>query len=139
MGYKPNEAFDDAITRLKITTSHRELLYNLPVLLLGVNEEGVIKYINRLWEIKLGYTPNEMLGKNFMDFVIENDEEDTQKEFEDVNANEEYDELFINRYRCKDGSIVEIEWASMSIYSTLLTWGAGTIRKRIPKEEVYNG
>lgn len=139
MEYTAEDGFLDAFTSLNITTSHKELLWRMPVLLLGVDRKGIIKYVNHLWSKKLGYAPNEILGNNFMDFVIENDEEDTQKEFEDVNANEGYDELFINRYRCKDGGIVEIEWASMSIYSTLLTWGAGTIRKRIPKEEVYNG
>ena len=127
--YTPSTGFYDSLTRFNITTSYQDLMWLLPSLLLGVDKKGTIKYVNRLWSVKLGYQPTEMLGKNFIEFVVEGNK--TQEEFENVKESHEYDNLFINQYRCKDGSIVEIEWSSFYIPSTLLTWGLGAIRTKI--------
>lgn len=138
MTYTPITAFADVFTRLNVTTSHQELLWFLPVLYLGVSKDGTIKYVNHKWLEDLGYTPEEMHDKNFMDFVV-SDVSATDNEFKEVQSNKGYDSLFINHYRCKNGDVVEIEWSSRYIHSTLMSWGVGTVRKRIPKEEGNNG
>jgi len=73
--------------------------------------EGHFKRLNRSWEETLGYTLEELTGKQFLDFVHPDDIPATLAALSDLDANKQILN-FINRYRCKDGSYRWIEWRS---------------------------
>ena len=71
--------------------------------------EGIFIYANSAWEKKLGYLPNEIIGKNFAEFLHPGDI---------IKSNETYRHrdppdkgFFRNRYRHKDGSYVTLMWS----------------------------
>ena len=73
--------------------------------------DGHFKRLNRSWEETLGYTLDELTGKQFLEFVHPDDIPATLASMSDLDANKQILN-FINRYRCKDGSYRWIEWRS---------------------------
>lgn len=72
---------------------------------------GFFRRLNPQWEITLGYSLQELEGKQFMDFVHPDDQASTMEAVTRLVAQEEVLN-FQNRYRCKDGSYRWIEWRS---------------------------
>ena len=67
--------------------------------------------VNKKFEEVLGYSEEELVGKDFLSFIHEDDIKDTLAALKDL-ANNKKVSGFINRYRCKDGSYKYIEWQS---------------------------
>jgi PAS domain S-box-containing protein len=76
------------------------------------NYEGWFTEVNPAFTRTLGYTPEELLARPFMDFVHPDDLEPTLAAL--VQQTEEGRDVFSfrNRYRAKDGSYRWLEWAS---------------------------
>lgn len=65
--------------------------------------------VNKKFEEVLGYSTEELVGKNYLSFVHEDDIEATLEAIKDLTNNKKVFG-FVNRYRCKDGSYKYIEW-----------------------------
>lgn len=74
-----------------------------------INDNGRFLNVSRASERILGYPPEDMINKSFVDFIVSDDVEKTVKESLKIvggaNANK-----FENRYIKKDGGIVLLEW-----------------------------
>lgn len=75
--------------------------------------KGKFKRLNPAWANKLGYTPQELEGKNLLDLVHPDDQKLTANELQKLseNGNSFY---FENRYRCKDGQYRWLAWTAQS-------------------------
>ncbi len=78
-------------------------------LLFIADKDGHFRRLNREWELALGYSPAELEGKQFLDFVHPDDTEAS------LNAMSELSQgkivlQFTNRYRHRSGSYRWIEW-----------------------------
>jgi len=62
----------------------RSLSENTPDIVYTLNKEGLFSYVNPAWEKILGYSPSEVLGKRFSDFMKEEDSEKFEHLFEEV-------------------------------------------------------
>ncbi len=71
--------------------------------------DGYFKYVNPIWEKTMGYTEEELLTKPILDFIHKEDVVSTEKEVSFLSKGEA-SVNFNNRYICKDGSILYIEW-----------------------------
>lgn len=92
------------------------------------DQEGHFIRLNRSWEESLGYSLDELTGKQFLEFVHPDDIPATLAAMSELT--EEKQVLnFINRYRCKDGSYRWIEWRSTP-YANLIYAAARDITKR---------
>lgn len=80
-------------------------------LFLVVDPKGKIIFSNRSWERTLGFHPNELLGREFFDFVHPGDREITDVAFAKLHQSSKLED-FINRYVCKNGSTIYLEWRS---------------------------
>ena len=73
---------------------YRDLVENLNDVICSLDENGVITYISPVVESYYGYTVDEIIGKNFIDFIYEEDRrriiEGFQRSLEDVNRAAEY-------------------------------------------------
>ena len=73
--------------------------------------DGYFLRLNPSWETTLGYKPENMEGKKFLDFVHPDDIDPTIKTLEYL-ANENQINSFVNRYRHINGTYKYIEWRS---------------------------
>ncbi len=81
-------------------------------LFLVTDEKGNILKFSPAWERLLGYTPGEITGKQFMDFVHPDDRERTLETLGMV-FNVGGVEGFTNKYISKSGKTVHLEWRAL--------------------------
>jgi len=90
-----------------------ELFWELSGDLLCVaGDDGFFKHLNPAWESTLGWTTKELLAEPLASFIHPDDVEAT---FQEVarQLGGESTEAFENRYRCKDGSYLWLEWKAI--------------------------
>jgi len=97
--------------------------------------DGYFKELNPAWEKTLGYTRTELLATPFIEFVHVDDRPATLAEAERIShVNGLF--AFENRYRCKDGSYLSLEWSITSVVEDQLIYGvARDVTGRKPAEE----
>jgi PAS domain S-box-containing protein len=77
--------------------------------------DGYFKQLNPAWESTLGYAPDELLSKPFIEFVHPEDRDLTQAEAAKLTTPDAETINFKNRYRTKDGSYRWLEWNARSV------------------------
>jgi PAS domain S-box-containing protein len=101
-----------AETALREKTEELDHFFNIALDLLCIADtDGYFRHLNRQWEQTLGYTIEELEGRQFLEFVHP---DDLQGTFEAIATLSDQRPVigFTNRYRCKDGSYRWIEWRS---------------------------
>jgi len=86
--------------------------------------DGYVKRINPAAEKILGYSPGEMVGQLFIEFVHPDDRETTLKEAESIAAGNNT-VGFENRWRCRNGSYKWIAWTGTRFCEEELLYGVG--------------
>ena len=86
--------------------------------------DGYVKRINPAAEKILGYSPGEMVGQLFLEFVHPDDRETTLKEAESIAAGNNT-VGFENRWRCRNGSYKWIAWTATRFWEEELIYGVG--------------
>jgi|GEM_PF-350019 len=119
MGFKLiAQVFANALIRkrtekaLRQKTEELDQFFNLsPDLLRIANTDGYPLLLNPVWERVLGYSREELMGKQIFDFVHPEDLNKTREAFSTM-ASRQSVIRFENRYRCKDGTYRWLEWTS---------------------------
>ena len=93
-------------------------------LLCVISFDGYVKRINPAGEKILGYSPGEMVGQLFIEFVHPDDRETTLKEAESLAAGNNT-VGFENRWRCRNGSYKWIAWTGTRFWEEELMYGVG--------------
>ena len=105
-------------------------------LLVIADTRGYFRKVNPMWEKVLGYSPDEMVAKPYVDFVHPDDLERTLKISKSLGDGADIGE-FENRYIAKDGSIVWLLWTSRTSIETHLIYAVAhdiTNRKKTESE-----
>lgn len=97
--------------------------------------DGVFLKVNSEFNHLLGYTPEELEGKSFLNFVHHDDVTASKKAMDDV-SNGNTDFKFINRLRAKDGSYKYIEWKSHPLGEFVYSSGRDVTIDFLTKEEL---
>ncbi len=101
-----------------------------------VNENGEFVRVSKASEMILGYTPAELLGKKYIDFVHPEDLEATYKWHALLYSGNSTND-FLNRYLRKDGKWVYLSWkASFSPDKRLSYSIARDVSHRIKNEQL---
>jgi two-component system, NtrC family, sensor kinase len=95
-----------------------------PDILCIVGFDGYFKHLNPAAEKILGYSPAEMLGQPFIEFVHPDDRKATLKEAESIAAGNPTIS-FENRWQCADGSYKWLVWNSRAFEDEELMYGIG--------------
>lgn len=84
--------------------------------------KGHFIHINAEWESTLGFSPDKLIGHNYLDFVHPEDYQSTHKAIESLASGNEV-KNFINRTRCRDGSYRYLEWRAAPSGKLIFTAG----------------
>lgn len=109
----------------------RFFLINLDLLCI-TDFKGNFVRINKAWETTLGYTNEELMLNNFLELVHPEDIESTLKEMKNMEEGKPVFN-FVNRYRCKNGQYLYIEWRAIP-YNDLIYAAARDITERIKRQ-----
>ncbi len=77
----------------------------------AVDVDGNYVYVSAASEKLLGYTPDEMLGRNMLEFMHPDDRERTLAHVQKVMEGKQQND-FENRYIHKDGRVINIMWSA---------------------------
>ena len=80
-----------------------------------VDDKGYFILLSNSWEKVLGYTKAELYAKPFYTFIHPHDVQETLKTYNEDLKNDLLNKppLFTNRYICKNGDIVKLEWTRL--------------------------
>lgn len=101
-----------------------------------VGFDGRFKRVNPAFERTLGYRPEELVGRAFLDFVHPDDRERTEREAAALSDGAKTVQ-FQNRYFAKDGEVHWLEWASIPLQDEGIIFGVArdvTERKALEQE-----
>lgn len=96
---------------VKTVSSHNKTLDSSIDVICSFNEKGDFVHINASSFKTLGYYPKELIGKNFLDFILTEDREKTLASFLGI-KNGVSVTLFENRFHHKNGSVVHVFWSA---------------------------
>lgn len=97
--------------------------------LLGLN--GEFRHINPAFEKILGYKSEELIGKNFFDFVHPQEQTSTLETWQNLSQNTSNIQCE-NHYRCRDSSYKFLAW---SIFGDVESGSLYAIARELPKEQ----
>lgn len=124
------------ITRIVKRKSEASQLLNASLdVFCTINEQGNFVFVSAAAEHHWGYLPEELIGKRYLDFTLE---EDVPKTIEIATAirNGLNTKSFVNRYTKKDGDIAYNIWSVRWDESTKLMYGvARDGKEKIQQEE----
>ncbi len=92
--------------------------------LMAISDAERFTRVNPAWESVLGYTPDEIVGRPFADFIHPDDLESTVAHLAKRQAGDARSAGYENRCRCKDGSYRWIVW-NASLLEGGLSFGMG--------------
>jgi PAS domain S-box-containing protein len=99
----------------KFTTPMHEQFFNLsPDMLCIVGYDGCFKQISPAFKLILGFSKEEMIGKPFKDFIIQDDQERSSAELSSIKDGNSA-EHFENRYLSKDGTVKWMAWRTVNV------------------------
>lgn len=98
--------------------------------------DGSFRRLNPQWEATLGYKVEELVGRQFLDFVHPDDLEATHQAFEQL-ANKKEILNFTNRYCSKDGTYRWIEWRSVPLGNFIYAVARDISRRKRAEEEIF--
>jgi PAS domain S-box-containing protein len=123
--------------RLQKVADENLRVFNNPVNLNAIaGFDGYFKRVSSSWQRTLGWNPEELLQKPFIDFVHADDREATLQAVEYISEGNHL-LTFENRYRCRDGSYKWLLWGSASDTKSRLIYASAidiTERKKSEDE-----
>ncbi len=101
------------ITERKQAEEERDRFFTLSLDLLAIaDSKGYFKRLNPAFEQLLGYSPEELMTKPFLEWVHPDDREATLAVMADLTEGVPTLQ-FVNRYRCQDGSYRWFSWRTV--------------------------
>lgn len=108
------------------------IINNSNSLTIATDKNGALTFCGKSIEKILGYTPEEVMGKNF--WILTQD-----IDFQDIDYNTIYvpDSIYIRKLRCKNGQYKYIQWTDQKYNDNLFVANGQDITAKIMVEEQY--
>jgi PAS domain S-box-containing protein len=119
-GYFLKQIVDITDTK-KITQENQTILDTSIDVICTIGEEGRFVTVNKACKSVWGYEPEELIGRLFIDLVVEDDREHTLQTSANIIAGSPVTN-FTNRYYRKDGTTVPIIWSASWSETEQLTY-----------------
>lgn len=110
-----NQELRERSNQLASTLEERDRMFNVSLDMLCIaGFDGFFKEVNPSFQRILGWTPDELTAKPFMDFVHPDDRDATTQAMSGlISGTPVYN--FENRYFCKDGTYKWVSWSSVPL------------------------
>jgi PAS domain S-box-containing protein len=109
---RAEEAVREGQRKLEAALETNQLIVdNSQDVICTIDEEGRFVTMNGASEALLGYSPQELIGRPYMELVHPDDYAPTEKAAADILVNGQVTD-FVNRYIRKDGSVVSVLWSA---------------------------
>ncbi len=110
-----NRQLERQIAERQQAEAERDSIFDLSLDMMAIaTTDGYFKRVNPAFERFLGYTPDELMAKPFLDFIHPDDVERTLSEITDL-AEGDYQPIFENRYRRNDGTYRWFSWTTRPV------------------------
>jgi PAS domain S-box-containing protein len=110
-----NRQLERQIEERQRAEAERDHVFELSVDMMAIaTTDGYFKRVNPAFEHILGYSPDELLSQPFLDLIHPDDVERTLQEIANLQAGD-FQPVFENRYRRKDGSYRWLSWTTRSV------------------------
>lgn len=123
---------------------YRELVEGTDNLVVRMNSEGILLFVNHIAHKILGFSASECLGRSFFEFVFPEDMERTRKAFASWILKRAPKLLFENRLVTRSGQISDMLW-STSIHTDtqgniqyINSIGANISQRKLIEREIIN-
>ena len=108
-------SFGEDVTDTRRVALERDRLFNYSLDMLCVaGFDGYFKDVNPAWEKTLGWRPDELLSKPWLEFVHPDDLSATENALAELVEGQQV-LMLTNRYRCRDGSYRWVSWNSFPL------------------------
>ena len=87
--------------------------------------DGYLQQLNGAWERRVGWTPDELRARPYIEFIHPDDRARTEAEAVALTTGEHETRHFENRFRCKDGSYRVMLWSATGVPGEDLVYGSG--------------
>lgn len=111
--------------RLELVEEDVRKFFNLSLDLFSIADRKRIVRVNRAWERLLGWTVNELEGRELLDLVHPDDQDRTSEMFMKMESEPIYE--FQQRIRKKDGRYVSVCWRATEWSEKGLTYAVGRV------------
>ena len=101
----------DARERNRTLRERDRFFLQSPEMFCIIGSDGVFRHLNGAWEKTLGYAPEEMAGRHYLEFMHPEDRERSAAEAKRL-ASGHATVSFQNRCLCKDGSYRWLSWTA---------------------------
>ncbi len=116
--------------------ANQSIMDNSQDVICTVDEDGRFLSVNAACEQLWGYKPDELIGRECLDFIYPEDHAKTKQARADLRGSGKIGN-FVNRYVRKDGSLIDILWSASWSEADRITFGVAhdiTERKRAEEE-----
>ena len=105
------------------------LFESLPALLGAASLDGRFVKLSDAWETTLGYSIDELEGRDFFQFIHPDDREATATVMADLSDRKSIN-FYVNRYRRSNGDYISLEWSSKLGRDGLIYFSAQDVTER---------
>ena len=113
------------VTERKLAEIERDRFFNIAIDLLFIADaDGIFKRINPSWFVTLGYTVEDLLGHDFWQFILSEDQ-NLKQELQDVLTKGQEINALELRVQAKDGTNRWIAWNLVPFPQENLLYGSG--------------
>ncbi len=109
--------------RVEERTAERDRIWRYSRdLLVVVEQGGIFRAVNPAWTTLLGYRPDELVGRSFLELILPEDADPARHGYAEALASRDLTS-FENRYRHKDGTWRWISWNTSSEGGLVYAYG----------------
>jgi PAS domain S-box-containing protein len=113
----------ERVGELEAAREETDRFFSLALDLLCIADGSHLKRVNPAWQKVLGWSPDELTSRSYLEFVHPEDIASTERETARLSGSLPL-VSFANRYRCKDGTYRWLEWKAARAGKTGLIFAA---------------
>jgi diguanylate cyclase (GGDEF)-like protein/PAS domain S-box-containing protein len=121
-----------------LTEENTAIVEYSPDLIAVIDSDGCNVRVNRAFSTILGYAPDEVIGKGFLDFIVPNDRAAAERVLEEIRIRDTVVTEFENRCVRRDGSVAYLAWSAffLKFHQNIYVIGRDVTERHMAKSQM---